>query len=156
MRSLLKPLTLHIHKKVCSPHRESVQQVQYWTYLYLNRLSHQRPLLFSWSRNCPYCLVLVGSRNGFVRDFTINLNKIEGLMEDWLKCQISPLIKYRQNQYKQSPSYMQVQIKIAGCKFKLRLLVASSSVCLMCSYHTYRRSCSQTRTKGRKDLYRTR
>ena len=23
---------------------------------------------------CPYCLVLVGSRNGFARDFTIELN----------------------------------------------------------------------------------
>ena len=30
----------------------------------------------------PYCLVLVGSRNGFERDFTIKLKSIEGLMED--------------------------------------------------------------------------
>jgi len=30
----------------------------------------------------PCCLVLVGSRNGFERDFTIELKYIEGLMED--------------------------------------------------------------------------
>ena len=30
----------------------------------------------------PYCLVLGGSRNGFERDFTIELKLIEGLMED--------------------------------------------------------------------------
>ena len=30
----------------------------------------------------PYCLVLVGSRNGFERDFTIELKEIKGLMED--------------------------------------------------------------------------
>jgi len=30
----------------------------------------------------PYCLELVGSRNGFRRDFTIELKYIEGLMED--------------------------------------------------------------------------
>ena len=29
-----------------------------------------------------YCLVLVGSRNGFERDFTNELKQIEGLMED--------------------------------------------------------------------------
>ena len=45
----------------------------------------------------PYCLVLVGSRNGFERDFTIELKWNEGLMEDWLKCQIISLVKYRQN-----------------------------------------------------------
>jgi len=45
-----------------------------------------------------YCLVLDGSRNGFERDFTIELKSIEGLMKDWLKCQISPLVQYRQNQ----------------------------------------------------------
>ena len=39
-----------------------------------------------------YCLVLVGSS-----DFTIEPKQIEGLMEDCLKCQISPLVKYRQN-----------------------------------------------------------
>ena len=44
----------------------------------------------------PYCLVLVGSRNGLERDITIKLKQIEGLMEDWLKCQISPLVEYRQ------------------------------------------------------------
>ena len=30
----------------------------------------------------PYCLVLVGSRNGFESDFTIKFKQIEGLMED--------------------------------------------------------------------------
>ena len=30
--------------------------------------------------------------------FTIELKQSEGLMEDWLKCQISPIVKYRQNQ----------------------------------------------------------
>ena len=30
----------------------------------------------------PYCLVLVGSRNGFERDFTIKVKIIEGLTED--------------------------------------------------------------------------
>jgi len=29
----------------------------------------------------PYSLVLVGSRNGFERDFTIELKEIEGLEE---------------------------------------------------------------------------
>ena len=42
----------------------------------------------------PYCLVLVGFRNGFERNFTTELKQIEGLMEDWLKCHISPLDKY--------------------------------------------------------------
>ena len=43
-----------------------------------------------------YCLVLVDSSNGFERDFTIELKSTVGVMEDWLKCQISPLVKYRQ------------------------------------------------------------
>jgi len=30
----------------------------------------------------PYCLVLVASRNGFQREFTIELKQFEGLMED--------------------------------------------------------------------------
>ena len=30
----------------------------------------------------PCCLVLVGSRNGFERDITIELKEIEGLMKD--------------------------------------------------------------------------
>jgi len=32
---------------------------------------------------------MVGSMNGFERDFTIELKSSEGLMEDWLKYQIS-------------------------------------------------------------------
>ena len=40
----------------------------------------------------PHCLVLVGSRNRFKRDITIKLKSIEGLMEDRLKCQITPLL----------------------------------------------------------------
>jgi len=38
----------------------------------------------------PYCLVLVGSRNRFERNFTIKLKQIEGLMEDWLKMSNRP------------------------------------------------------------------
>jgi len=30
----------------------------------------------------PYCLVLFGSRNGFERDFTIELKSVECLMEE--------------------------------------------------------------------------
>ena len=56
------------------------------------------PVVTLSKKHYPYCLVLVGSRNGFERDFTIALKGIEGLMEDWLKCQISLLVKYRQNQ----------------------------------------------------------
>jgi len=33
----------------------------------------------------------------FERDFTIELNQIEGIMEDWHKRQISPLVRYRQH-----------------------------------------------------------
>jgi len=46
----------------------------------------------------PHCLVLVGSRNGFECDFTIKLKYTEGLMDDLLRCQISRLGKYCQNQ----------------------------------------------------------
>ena len=57
------------------------------------------PCCFLQQETLPFLLsILVGSRNRLEPDFTIKLNKIEGLMEDWLKCQISPLIKYRQNQ----------------------------------------------------------
>ena len=43
------------------------------------------------------CYVLVGSRHKFKGDFAIKLKQIEGLMEDWIECQISPLVKYCQN-----------------------------------------------------------
>jgi len=57
------------------------------------------PCCFLQQETLPFLLsILVGSRNRLEPDFTIKLNKIEGLMEDWLKCQISLLIKYRQNQ----------------------------------------------------------
>ena len=39
-----------------------------------------------------------GPRNEFERAFTIELNLIEGLMEDRRKCQIKPLVRYRQTQ----------------------------------------------------------
>ena len=42
------------------------------------------------------CYVLVGSRHKFKGDFAIKLKQIEGLMEDWIECQISPLVKYCQ------------------------------------------------------------
>ena len=45
-----------------------------------------------------HCLVLVDSRYGYERDFTIELKYGEGLIEDRLKCQISLLVKYLQNQ----------------------------------------------------------
>ena len=38
---------------------------------------------------------MVGSNNGFERDFTIELKWIEGIIEDWLKCQIYRLVEYR-------------------------------------------------------------
>ena len=57
----------------------------------------------------PNCLALVGSRNGFERDFTIELKLIEGLMEDWLKCQISSLVKYRQNRTKYAAVFHNAQ-----------------------------------------------
>ena len=45
----------------------------------------------------PHYLVLVCSRNGFECDFKLELNYIEGVMEDWLRYEISFLVKYRQN-----------------------------------------------------------
>ena len=54
------------------------------------------PVVFLSKKLSPYCLVLVGSRNRFEREFTIKLKWIEG----WLKCQISPLVKYRQKNKK--------------------------------------------------------
>jgi len=53
------------------------------------------PVVYLSKKLYPNCLVLVGSRNGFERDFTIELNEIEGLMED---CKISSFVKYRQTQ----------------------------------------------------------
>ena len=38
---------------------------------------HQRHLE---QETLPYCLVLIGSRNGFEHDFTIELKQIESLM----------------------------------------------------------------------------
>ena len=40
------------------------------------------PVVSLSKRLYTYCLVLVGSSNGFEREFTIELKKIEGLMED--------------------------------------------------------------------------
>ena len=48
--------------------------------LYRNRLVAS---LYHIKNLYPHCLVLVGSRNGFKRDFTIELNEIEGLAVDW-------------------------------------------------------------------------
>ena len=41
-----------------------------------------RPVVSLSKKLYSYCLVLVGSRNGFERDFTIKLKQIEGLIED--------------------------------------------------------------------------
>ena len=60
----------------------------------------------------PYCLVLVGSKNGFERDFTIELKQFEGLMEDRLKCQISPSLNI--------------------VKTKLTRIVSNESTCVVC------------------------
>ena len=56
------------------------------------------PLVSLSKKLYPYCLVLVGSRNGFERDITIEVNYLRALWKIDLKCQISPLVKYRQNQ----------------------------------------------------------
>ena len=40
------------------------------------------PVVSLSNNHYPYCLVLVGSRNGFERGFTIELKQSEGLMED--------------------------------------------------------------------------
>ena len=63
----------------------------------LVRAPSKAPVVSLSKKLYPDCLVLVGSRKGFERDFTIKLNWVEGLMVDWLKCQISPLIEYSQN-----------------------------------------------------------
>ena len=42
------------------------------------------PVVSLSKKHYPYCLVLVGSMNGFECEFTIKLKQIEGLMEDWL------------------------------------------------------------------------
>ena len=48
-----------------------------------------KALLFPWPKKLyPYCLVLVGSRNIFECHFIIKLKYIQGLMEDWLYCQM--------------------------------------------------------------------
>ena len=52
---------------------------------------NQRLPLFAWAKNLYlHCLVLVGSRNVFNRDFKIELKQIQGLMEDWLKITLKP------------------------------------------------------------------
>jgi len=45
-------------------------------------------------------LLSTGWFQEWIRAWFHNWTKIKGLMEDWLKCQISPLVKYRQNQTK--------------------------------------------------------
>ena len=54
------------------------------------RVPSKAPVVSLSKKIYPYCLLLVGSRNEFEGDFTIELKWIEGLIEDWLKCQISP------------------------------------------------------------------
>ena len=56
--------------------------------------------------------------NGFDRDFTIELNLSQGLMEDWRKCQISPLVKYRPtNIYKYSMFSFSIYSVVWSCVF---------------------------------------
>ena len=48
-----------------------------------NNLSPSKTTVVSWNKNLyPHCSVLVGYRNGFELDYTIELNLIEGLVED--------------------------------------------------------------------------
>jgi len=52
---------------------------------------HQKFPVISFIKNSyPHCLVLVGSRNGFERDFTIELKQIEGLIVDSNLCKKAP------------------------------------------------------------------
>jgi len=48
----------------------------------LVRVPSKAPLVSLGKTLYPYCLVMNGSRNGFERDFTIELKQIEGPMED--------------------------------------------------------------------------
>ena len=44
------------------------------------------PIISFIKNSYPHCLVLVRSRNGFERDFTMELKQIEGLIEDLNFC----------------------------------------------------------------------
>ena len=46
----------------------------------------------------PSLLLPVCSRNGLELEFTLQLTYIEGLMKDWIICQLSSVVKYSQNQ----------------------------------------------------------
>jgi len=43
------------------------------------RATSKAPVVSLSKKLYPYCLVLVGSKNGFERDFTIELNKVRPL-----------------------------------------------------------------------------
>ena len=60
---------------------------------------HNKAIVVSLSMKLyHHCLALVGSRNGFERDFTIELKSMVGpIMLDCHLCQISAHVKYRQN-----------------------------------------------------------
>ena len=76
------------------------------------RAPSESPVVSLSKKLYPYCLVLVGSKNGFERDFTIELKQFEGLMEDRLKCQISPSLNI--------------------VKTKLTRIVSNESTCVVC------------------------
>ena len=71
---------------------DSLQMSRSWV-----RAQTKVPVVSLTKKLYPYCLVLVGSRNGLERDFTIKLKLIKGLKKYWLNCQISTLFKYHQN-----------------------------------------------------------
>ena len=54
------------------------------------RVPSKTPVVSLSKKQYPYCLVLVGSRNGFERDFTIELNKVRALWKIDLMSNKSP------------------------------------------------------------------
>ena len=98
---MFKLCPLIVFDSIISPGRSIVHCVSTETYprgaVGCTSDSSKAPVVSLSKKLYPYCLVLVGSRNRFERGFTIKLKQIEGLMKDWLKCQLSPLVKYRQN-----------------------------------------------------------
>ena len=87
---------LYQHNRTTNPHVcKHVIKVT-WT-IQTNVISSD-PVVSLNTKFYSHCLILVASRNGFKLDFTIKVNWIEGHMEDWLKCQISAIVKYHQNQ----------------------------------------------------------
>ena len=60
--------------------------------------------------------------NGFDRDFTIELNLSEGLMEDWRKCQISPSLNIVQQIFINTVCSVSVFIQLSGHVYSLTII----------------------------------